>query len=67
MIHKRDARERRDMREKVERFPSSLLVHAFRACPARRAVLQSGDGIFDGFRDLSQDTSLVGQIDDVVF
>jgi hypothetical protein len=67
MIYERDARERRDMREKVERFPLSLLVYAFGACPARRAVSQSGDGIFDGFRDLSQDSSLVGQIDDVVF
>jgi hypothetical protein len=58
------------MREKVERFPSSLLVFAFRACRAclaLRAVSQSGDRILDGFRYLGQDTSLVGQIDDVVF
>ena len=42
-------------------------THAFRACPARRAVSQCGDGISDSFRHLSQNTGFIGQIDDVVF
>ena len=70
MIYGRDAREWRDTRDKVERFSSSWAVfalHAFRACPARRAVSQRGDGILHNFRNFRQDASFVGQIDDVIF
>src|ERR1043166_5897585 len=51
MTQERDVREWRDTQDKVERFSLSLVVfalHAFRACPARRAVSQSGNGIFHG-------------------
>ena len=70
MIQERDAREWRDRPDKVKRFPSPLVVfalRAFRVCLARHADSQGSNGIFDGFRDLSPDISLIGQIDDVVF
>ena len=58
----------RNVRDEVARSPLIVLsLPAFRACPARHAVSQRGDGIFDSFRHLSQDTGFVGQIDDVVF
>jgi hypothetical protein len=68
MIQGRNVREWRDVRDEVTRSPLILLsLPAFRAYPTRHDVSQRGDGIFDSFRHLSQDTGFVGQIDDVVF
>jgi len=68
MIQGREARAWRDVRDEVARSPLIVFsLHAFRAYSARRGASQRGDGIFDSFRHLSQDTGFVGQIDDVVF
>ncbi len=68
MIQGREAQAWRDVRDEVAGSPLIVFsLHAFRSCPHRRCASQRGDGIFDNFRHLSQDTGFVGQIDDVVF